>query len=637
MHMIKKRKKKDPIHSIEIPIPHNPRIFKVQVKRDIRLFDEYVLGHKDEKKMKLYQLRTASAMVYIMRHKLQKSLEVWMREEGCYTDEEIRKWSHPVYEWRDAKATPAEIKVIQEWRKKYQIRDDYDWSKGITLSEDDKKKLDKYKQVSILQPRQSGKSEVVVRVNIYTFTIVHEFKASVFAPTEGQAKDFIFQRTRDYIEEHPAYKGRFKTLNALDMTLYGPMSEDVSRRASGSSFAAASASPGANIEGDTLDWAIIDESQDVTDYKVKKSIKYMMAATGGAMIKIGTVNTVKGHFHESTTKKGERFWHQVIIYPDIVAAERPDWAEFITNAIEEEGRHSDTVKMSIFLEWMLEIGMFCSEEQWESLVDPALDWVEYDKDGLQFCLIDVAKSRDETVVMIIKVNQKEVIDGRHPFQVLNVMTLPGVDYTSQFNQILSWIDNNYNVAAVGVDDTGGRGGIADAFSHTKYRVEPFTYTRPGKSEWYTNLSTIINAQYTAHKTGRHHDKLIRIPGTPEARKQKIFRDFEEQMMDLQKSYKNNYLVVHHPDIEGAKDDYPDAFMMGAWMASRVTILLDELEDAIKQIEDTQGDQVDWSKDLFGSASKGKKGGRKKQPKKQQKEDPLAAIVAGADDISSPDW
>jgi hypothetical protein len=631
-----KKKRTDPVHDIDIPIPHDPRIFKIQVKRDIRLFDEYILRHTGDKKMKLYQLKSASAMIYIQRHKIQKSLESWMRDEGCYTEQEIQKWSHPVYEWKEAKATPEQLKVIQEWRKKYQIKDDYDWSQGIRLSEDDKRKLDKYKQISVLQPRQSGKSEVVVRVNIYTFTIVHHFKASVFAPTEDQAKDFIFQRTRDYIEEHPAYKGRFKTLNALDMTLYGPEAEDVGRRASGSSFAASSASPGANIEGDTLDWAIIDESQDVTDYKVKKSIKYMMAATGGAMIKIGTVNTVKGHFHESTTKKGEKFWHQVIIYPDIVAAERPDWAEFIANAIEEEGRHSDTVRMSIFLEWLLEIGMFINEEQWESLVDPSLDWIEYDKTGLQFCLIDVAKSRDQTIAMVVKVDQTKVIDGRHPFQILNTMALLGVDYTSQYNQIKSWIDNNYNVAAVGVDDTGGRGGIADAFSHTSYRVEPFTYTRPGKSEWYTNLSTIINSQYSAAKQGRHHDKLIRIPGTPAARKEKQFREFEEQMMDLQKSYKNNYLVVHHPEIEGAHDDYPDVFMMAAWMASRVTISLDELEDAIEQIADTQMDQVDWSQDLFGSGPK-TGGPKKKKAAASKDDDVLAQIISGSEDLSGPDW
>lgn len=629
-----KKKKADPIHDIQIPIPHDPRIFKVQVKRDIRLFDQYVLRHTGDKQMKLYQLKSASAMIYIQRHKLQKSLEIWMREEGCYSEEEIRKWSHPVYEWRDAKATPEQLKVIQQWRKKYKIKSDYDWSQGIILSDEEKRKLDKYKQISILQPRQSGKSEVVVRVGIYVGTIVHWFKATVFAPTEDQAKDFIFQRTRDYIEEHPAYKGRFKTLNALDMTFYGPETEDVGRRASGSSFAASSASPGANIEGDTLDWAIIDESQDVTDYKVKKSIKYMMAATGGAMIKIGTVNTVKGHFHESTTKKGEKFWHQVIIHPDIVAAERSDWAEFISNAIEEEGRGSDTVRMSIFLEWLLEIGMFISEEQWDSLVDPTLDFVEYDKKGLQFCLIDVAKSRDETVAMVIKVDQNKVIDGRHPFEILNIMTLPGVDYTSQFNQIKSWIDQNFNVAAVGVDDTGGRGGIADAFSHTNYRVEPFTYTRPGKSEWYTNLSTIINSQSTASKQGRHHDRLIRIPGSAEAKLQKIFRDFEEQMMDLQKSYKNNYLVVHHPEIQGAHDDYPDVFMMAAWMASRVSVSLDEMAEAIEQIGDTQMDHVDWSKDLFGSKSTG---ARRKAKTRVDKDDPLAAAIAAAGDLSGPEW
>jgi hypothetical protein len=605
------------------------RIKKLMVKRDIRFFDRYVLGHTGEKVMRIYQLKMAAPLIYLQREKIQTSIEAWMRNEGSYTEEEILAWREPRFEWPEEKITPEQEKVLWDWRGKYNIQDRTDWSEGIRLPEREREKLDKYRQVSGLQPRQTGKSEIVVRVNIYVKTNVNHFASAVFAPTEDQAKDFIFQRTRDYIEENPFYKGRFKTLNALDMTLNGP--DHPKFMASGSSFAAVSASPGANIEGDSLDWAILDESQDITDYKVKKSIKFMMAAKQGAMIKIGTVNTIKGHFWESTTKKGSRFWHQVIIYPDICAATNEWWKTFIENVIEEDGRWSDTVRMSVFLEWMLSLGMFITEEQWDSLLDPDLDWVAYDKKGLQFATIDVAKSRDETVVKVAKVDQSITVANRHPFRILNIMTLPGIDYDTQFEQIKSWLDSNYNVAAIGIDDTGERGGLGARFTHTQYRTELFTYTRPGKSEWYTNLQTMINAHYAAYKEGRWAEKLIRIPGTEEAKKQKIYRDFEEQMQSLTREYKDKYMVVKHPDIEGAKDDYPDTFMMMAWMASRVHISLDELMEEIEKASETEMDKMDWNEDQMNDPHQ-QKSHRTKSRKAARDDEELLEIQNGVSDL-----
>jgi hypothetical protein len=658
--MLKVKKLIDLNHSdINTPEKLPERYRMLQIKRDIRWFDRYVLKHGVEfvkgfeeegekllragkeipqhmiimdKRMKLYQLAGAAPLIYLQRKKLQQDIRAWMEDYGEFTPEEIDAFSEPRYEWPEERITKEQQKVLNHWRKKYQIKDDTDWTQGIVLTDEDKEKLDKYKQVAIIQPRQSGKSEVVVRVNIYCLTLITEFDTAVFAPTEKQAKNYIFQRTRDYIEDNPAYKGRFKRLNALDLTLD-------KERASGSSLLAASASPTANIEGDSLDWAIIDEAQDVTDYKVKKSIKYMMAAKMGSMIKIGTVNTIKGHFWEATNKKGEAFWHQVIIHPDIVAACRPDWAEFIANEIEENGRWSDTVRMSVFLEWLLEVGMFITEEMWESLLDEQLDWVEYDKKGLQYAVIDVAKSKDETICMVLKVDPKAVINGRNPFQLLNAIALHGVDYDSQYETIKSWLDNNYNVSAIGVDDTGGRGGIADRFEKTSYRVEKFTYSQPTKSEWYTNLSTVVNFQHESVKTGQYHERLIKIPASKAARKDKKFRDMEEQMLDLQREFKGKYLKVHHPDIEGAKDDYPDTLMMGAWMASRVMMSVEELEKEVRQAEETQMDKMDWTSDVFGTSSeqKAKRNQRKKKKKAMGENSELAQILAGSMDLDQPDW
>lgn len=607
-----------------------PRLKKLQVKRDFRFYDRYVLNHTGAKVLRIYQLKMAAPLIYLQRDKIQKTIEAWMRLEDSYTEAEIAAWSMPRFEWPEERITPEQEKVLWEWRDKYKIMDRTDWTVGIIIPDKEKKKLDKYRQVGGLQPRQTGKSEIVVRVNAYVKTNVNYFQSAVFAPTQDQAKDFIFQRTRDYIEDNPFYRGRFKKINALDMELNGP--DHPKAMASGSTFAAVSASPGANIEGDSLDWAILDESQDITDYKVKKSIKFMMAAKKGAMIKIGTVNTLKNHFWESVTKKGAAFWHQVIIHPDICAATNDWWRDFIENVIEEDGRWSETVRMSVFLEWLLSLGMFMTEEEWEAMVDKSLHWVHYYKKGLQYATIDVAKTRDETVVMVAEIFTHIKINGRHPFRILNIKTLPGLDYDTQFEEIKAWLENNYKVAAVGIDDTGGRGGLADRFMKTTYRVEAFTYTSLSKSEWYTNLQTIKNANYTSVKDGNLADRLIYIPGAEMAKKEKIYRDFEEQCQSLIREYKGKILKVSHPEVEGAKDDYPDALMMLSWMASKTFVSLEELKEGIQDIEETKMDKMDWNEDQL--REKSERANRRKIRQAAKGDDKLLEILGSSSDLDS---
>jgi hypothetical protein len=38
------------------------------------------------------------------------------------------------------------------------------------------------------------------------------------------------------------------------------------------------------------------------------------------------------------------------------------------------------------------------------------------------------------------------------------------------------------------------------------------------------------------------------------------------MLDLEKEYRNGLLSLHHPDMRGAKDDYPDSLMLAIWAA-----------------------------------------------------------------------
>ena len=73
----------------------------------------------------------------------------------------------------------------------------------------------------------------------------------------------------------------------------------VLRLPNGSYVDANSAGPQANIEGKTYHVIICEECQDISNYKIKKSIHPMLASTNGTIIKIGTPNAQKGDFFDA--------------------------------------------------------------------------------------------------------------------------------------------------------------------------------------------------------------------------------------------------------------------------------------------------------------------------------------------------
>ena len=88
--------------------------------------------------------------------------------------------------------------------------------------------------------------------------------------------------------EDPEFRLFFSTSNGQTVSL-----------SNGSFATAISASDGSNIEGESFKLIICEECQDISNFKIRKSIHPMGAAYNATIVKIGTATTFKGDFYEA--------------------------------------------------------------------------------------------------------------------------------------------------------------------------------------------------------------------------------------------------------------------------------------------------------------------------------------------------
>ena len=117
----------------------------------------------------------------------------------------------------------------------------------------------------------------------------------IFAPslrqaqnTYGRLRDALQTETAIAILSDPDFNYSFSTSNGQTVAL-----------TNGSFCSAVSASDGANIEGDSYKLIICEECQDISTFKIRKSIHPMGAAYNSTIVKIGTATTFKGDFYEA--------------------------------------------------------------------------------------------------------------------------------------------------------------------------------------------------------------------------------------------------------------------------------------------------------------------------------------------------
>jgi hypothetical protein len=222
-------------------------------------------------------------------------------------------------------------------------------------------------EITALFSRQSGKTETVATTvggmmiilpqlaNMPMFagdTRLEQFKdglwVGIFAPSLRQAQT-SYGRMKDRLQckqaiavlQDPEFRLAFSTSNGQTVAL-----------TNGSFATAISASDGANIEGESFKLIICEEAQDISNFKVRKSIHPMGAAYNATIVKIGTATTFKGDFYEAIQRnkaayeknKGKRNHFE---YDWTIAAKyNPKYAKYVEKEKARLGEKSDEFRMS---------------------------------------------------------------------------------------------------------------------------------------------------------------------------------------------------------------------------------------------------------------------------------------------------
>lgn len=450
-------------------------------------------------------------------------------------------------------------------------------------------------EITALFARQSGKSETVATTTGGMMIILPQmanmpmfaddprlamFKTGmwigIFAPslrqaqtTYGRLKSRLQCKQAMAVLEDPEFRLFFSTSNGQTVSL-----------SNGSFATAISASDGSNIEGESFKLIICEECQDISNFKIRKSIHPMGAAYNATIVKIGTATTFKGDFYEAIQRnKAEALTRKSHIrnhfeYDWKVAAKyNPAYAKYIEKEKRRLGEKSDEFRMSYCLEWIIERGMFIDIEKFEQEnTEPLLERSLYDKSAVHVAGIDVGGKGDDTIITMVEVNwnmpvilesfknddnEEEVYTAYNTYIKDWCCISNESDYEEQYPQIVDYL-GHFLVARVVCDATREAALSHRLRANLKCEVIPYIFTTKSKSELYKHLDREITS-------GRA--RVCAGANTVETRE---YKDFIEQLGELQKGWSGANMVVSHPDEKNAHDDYPDSWALAVWGSSFAT-------------------------------------------------------------------
>lgn len=454
-------------------------------------------------------------------------------------------------------------------------------------------------EITALFSRQSGKTETVA-ITVGGLMIIlpqlanmpmflddprlqmfkDGFWVGIFAPSQRQAQT-TYNRMRGRMQckesqavlTDPDFRLEFTTSNGQTVAL-----------SNGSFCTAISASDGSNIEGESFKFIICEECQDISNYKIRKSIHPMGAAYNATICKIGTATTFKGDFYEAIQRNKKEYEdgklkirnHFEYNYK-VVMKYNPKYAKYVEREKRSLGENSDEFRMSYNLEWIISRGMFIDIEKLEKECgDEYLDRVSHDLVANHVAGIDVGggskKNRNEadsTVITIVEVDWDSPVLMESTTDVetgedivylayntyikdwLEISPEIAENYEEQYSIIMDYI-KNFRISRIVIDATREASLGQRIQANVKCEVWLFTFSSKSKSEIYKHLQTEIN-------TGR-----ARFPMSKTVKESREYKKFSQQLADLQKGYSGSYLVVSHPDERGAHDDYPDSWALAVW-------------------------------------------------------------------------
>ena len=444
-------------------------------------------------------------------------------------------------------------------------------------------------ELTALFSRQSGKSETIsvitgglmiilpLLANMPMFADdirLRMFKdglmVGIFAPSQRQAqitygriKSRIQSKTATAILEDPEFNLTFTTSNGQTVAL-----------SNGSFATAISASDGSSIEGESFMLIICEEAQDISNFKIEKSIHPMGASYNATIVKIGTATTFKGNFYDtiqrnkrSDSEKTSHIRNHFEYDWKVAAKYNPKYAKYVEKEKQRLGEKSDAFRMSYCLEWIIERGMFVDITKFEkNNTEPILERTDFDKSVTHVAGIDLGGKGDKTIVTIVEVNwdlpvilESRVNEetGEEVYTAYNTYIKDWLritdepDYEVQYAEIVNYL-SRFSVSKVVCDATRESSVSHRLRANLSCEVIPYIFSTKAKSELYKHLETEI-------VSGR-----ARVCAGKETVQTKEYTEFIEELGELQKGYSGSHMVVSHPDEKNAHDDYPDSWALAVW-------------------------------------------------------------------------
>ena len=441
-------------------------------------------------------------------------------------------------------------------------------------------------ELTSLFARQMGKSETVANVigglmiilptmaNMPMFVTDKRLKmfqnglwVGIFAPSLRQAQT-TYSRLKSRLQCQCAedvlaeFGLEFNTSNGQTVSL-----------TNGSFCNAVSASDGSNIEGDSYKLILCEECQDISNFKIRKSIHPMGASYNATIVKIGTATTFKGDFYEAIQRnkkdyaEGKLKIRSHFEYDWKVGAKyNPKYEKYVQKEMYRLGETSDEFRMSYCLEWILERGMFVDLDVLEKTCGKSdIGRCFADLSKPHVIGIDLAKRGDSTVITVVEPDWDNPViyesnkNSNDNFEdeyvayrthIKDWRELNGDDYNLQYYDILNYL-KNWNVARIMIDATREESMSDRLRANLDCEVIGCNFSSI-KSPMYKYLDTEI-------KAGRST-----FPMDEKTKASREYMEFAKQMGMLQKDYRGQTMVVSHPPERGAHDDYCDSWALAVY-------------------------------------------------------------------------
>ena len=446
------------------------------------------------------------------------------------------------------------------WGKEF-----YPYQKEVSYRIIESLVLQDAEEITALQARQSGKSEVVATtlagcmvlfpLLAKTYPIMERFRdglwIGLFAPVEEQSA-LVYARIIDRLSSDRAQA----ILKDPEIAQRLDAKSKVLKLSNGSLCRRQTANPRAKIEGTTYHVAVIDECQDADENVVRKSIHPMLASTAGTKVKMGTPGYHKGDFYKAIQlnkrrARGKRKNHFEYDWKT-VGRSNPAYKKYVEREKLSLGEDSEEFQMAYCLKWMLDRGMLITDDELDFLADKSMQLVKTWHRSPVSVGIDPARVTDSTVVTVTWVDWDHPDPaGYREHRVLNWLEIHNTDWEEQYFEILDFLEP-YWVSHIAVDAQGMGSAVADRMARlmgSRCEVIPMNSDAKTQSERWKHMIQLMQRQ------------MVIYPGHSKARRTRVWKRFRQQMSDAEKQMKGQYLLVEAPNEREAHDDYVDSLAL----------------------------------------------------------------------------